>query len=175
MSASSVTQNFNLPIYNPEDITSWLTDFNGAMQLIDAALLAIKTAADTAEVDLTALEAQVNQLKTAVQTMSPDVEQSKQDIIGINAQLLNIAGEIATISSAVEGGIGETQRGVIGVGETTLTLQFEKTLTDNTLVDVYFGEFGLTPTNVVVNNVNKTVTVTVAERVSNVKVAVVAR
>ena len=87
MSASGVTQNFQLPIYNPDDITSWLTDFNGAMQLIDAARKGIKTTADTAEVDLTALEAQVNQLRTSVQTIGPDVEKAKQDITAINAQL----------------------------------------------------------------------------------------
>lgn len=172
MSASGVTQNFQLPIYNPDDITSWLTDFNGAMQLIDAALNAIKTTADTAEVDLTSLEAQVNQLKTSVQTIGPDVEKAKQDITAINAQLLTVAGQIAALSSAVELGVGETKTGVIGVGETTLTLQFTKEFTDESRVSWWFSQFGLVATNVVGNPANKTVTVTVPERSSVVKVAV---
>ena len=49
MSASGVTQNFQLPIYNPDYITSWLTDFNGAMNLIDAAMNAIKTTPELTE------------------------------------------------------------------------------------------------------------------------------
>lgn len=36
MSASGSTTNYNLPIYAPDDITSWLIDFNGAMEKIDA-------------------------------------------------------------------------------------------------------------------------------------------
>lgn len=36
MSASQKTTNYELPVYAPTDVTSWLTDFNGAMKKIDA-------------------------------------------------------------------------------------------------------------------------------------------
>lgn len=36
MSASQKTTNYELPVYAPADVTSWLTDFNGAMNKIDA-------------------------------------------------------------------------------------------------------------------------------------------
>ena len=36
MSASKKTTNYELPVYAPTDVTSWLTDFNGAMNKIDA-------------------------------------------------------------------------------------------------------------------------------------------
>lgn len=36
MSASQKTTNYELPVYAPTDVTSWLTDFNGAMNKIDA-------------------------------------------------------------------------------------------------------------------------------------------
>lgn len=36
MSASQKTTNYKLPVYAPTDVTSWLTDFNGAMNKIDA-------------------------------------------------------------------------------------------------------------------------------------------
>lgn len=36
MAASQKTTNFELPVYAPTDVTSWLTDFNGAMNKIDA-------------------------------------------------------------------------------------------------------------------------------------------
>ena len=36
MSASQNTTNYELPVYAPTDVTSWLTDFNGAMNKIDA-------------------------------------------------------------------------------------------------------------------------------------------
>lgn len=38
MAATSETANFKLPIYEPDDTTSWLTDFNGAMEKIDESL-----------------------------------------------------------------------------------------------------------------------------------------
>lgn len=36
MSSSQKTTNYELPVYAPTDVTSWLTDFNGAMNKIDA-------------------------------------------------------------------------------------------------------------------------------------------
>lgn len=36
MAASQKTTNYELPVYAPTDVTSWLTDFNGAMNKIDA-------------------------------------------------------------------------------------------------------------------------------------------
>ncbi len=38
MSATGKTTNYDLAIYQPDDVTSWLTDFNGNMEKIDAAL-----------------------------------------------------------------------------------------------------------------------------------------
>ena len=38
MAASQTTQHYQLPIYEPDDTTSWLTDFNDAMQKIDTAI-----------------------------------------------------------------------------------------------------------------------------------------
>lgn len=38
MAASEHTQYYNLPVYQPDDTTSWLTDFNGAMEKIDTAI-----------------------------------------------------------------------------------------------------------------------------------------
>lgn len=38
MSATGSTTHYDLPVYAPNDITSWLTDFNGAMEKIDAAI-----------------------------------------------------------------------------------------------------------------------------------------
>lgn len=38
MAATSSTPNYELPIYEADDTTSWLTDFNGAMEKIDTAL-----------------------------------------------------------------------------------------------------------------------------------------
>lgn len=38
MAASEHTQYYNLPVYQADDKTSWLTDFNGAMEKIDTAI-----------------------------------------------------------------------------------------------------------------------------------------
>ena len=45
MAETSKTTNYDLPIYKPEDITSWTTDFNGAMTKIDTQM---KSNADAA-------------------------------------------------------------------------------------------------------------------------------
>lgn len=44
MSATNKTPNYNLPVYRDYDITSYLVDFNGAMEKIDTAMKEISDA-----------------------------------------------------------------------------------------------------------------------------------
>lgn len=81
MSATNKTTYYELPIFIGTDVPSWLGDWNGAMTAIDAGINGVKSAADNAQntaasadnkVDaqaetITAMQAEINTLKQAVQ------------------------------------------------------------------------------------------------------------
>lgn len=68
MSASRKTENFNLPLYNADDATSWLVDFNGAMTELETHLTEMRNNLTTDGEDLDNLEKAVANLnKTASQ------------------------------------------------------------------------------------------------------------
>ena len=67
MAGSLKTAFFNLVKYAANDITSWLTDFNGNMDKIDTALNQNKTAAQTAQDGVDNLE---SEYATVVQTLA---------------------------------------------------------------------------------------------------------
>lgn len=67
---SERTSNFGLPLYTANDITSWLVDFNGAMNEIDTAMQGVKTIADQAGTDATGAAgsvAEINQTLVNIQ------------------------------------------------------------------------------------------------------------
>ena len=102
MAATSKTTNYDLPIYKPEDITSWTTDFNGAMNKIDAQM---KTNADKAgSAQSTATEA-----KTAAEQATGEAAGAAADVreltIKLNAALERITvleGEVLKVGDTVE-------------------------------------------------------------------------
>lgn len=87
MAGSLKTAFYNLVKYAANDITSWLTDFNGNMDKIDTALNNNKTAVDTAQTGVDNLE---NEYGTIVQTLS-------QHTITIDANEKAIAENSASI------------------------------------------------------------------------------
>ena len=65
MPASQKTPNYQLPIYAEEDVTSYLQDFNPAMQKIDAQMKANADAAAAAQSDADNLDTRVTALEDA--------------------------------------------------------------------------------------------------------------
>lgn len=110
MAASQTTEHYQLPIYQPNDITSWMADFNGAMQKIDAAIYAAaqsggssvevvqetgnsETAVMSQDAVTTELSAKVG-VEQIVQTIdaenpSPDNVPSEAAIVGTDFALSN--------------------------------------------------------------------------------------
>lgn len=184
MATSKETSNYKLPIYAPDDVTSYLVTWNGAMTLLDTTIANIQKMAEAAGADVTLVEASVDQLKDAVQQLNTSITKNAQDIqnntnsiAGVKINLATVETEVANLRQDVkdaEAKVGEVYRGVIGVGEDTLTVNAAN-VTDNSLVDVYTDEYGLVPKNVTVNVTEKLVTVKVDSRETTLQVAIVVR
>lgn len=184
MATSKETSNYKLPIYAPNDVTSYLVTWNGAMTLLDTTLANIQKMAETAGADVTLVEASVKQLKEAVQQLNNNVvknaekiQSNTEDIAGMKINLSNLDGEVVNLKAEVEeavGKVGAVYRGVISVGEDTLSVNTPNLAADS-LVDVYSDEYGLVPKNVSVNVAEKLVTVKVDSRETTLQVAIVVR
>ena len=92
MSATGSTTNYNLPQFEENDIPSWLTDFNSAMEKIDDA---IHKAADS-----NGEPSDYQQLKTTVSELT----QKMETVVAVLKTLNN-----AVIVGTASGGITATQ------------------------------------------------------------------
>ena len=92
MSATGNTMNYKLPKFEENDIPSWLTDFNSAMEKIDAA---IHNAADSS-----GEPSDYQQLKTSVSELT----QKMETVVTVLKTLNN-----AVVVGTASGGITATQ------------------------------------------------------------------
>jgi hypothetical protein len=92
MSATGSTTNYKLPQFVENDIPSWLTDFNSAMEKIDAA---IHNAADSS-----GEPSDYQQLKTSVSELT----QKMETVVAVLKTLNN-----AVVVGTASGGITATQ------------------------------------------------------------------
>lgn len=92
MSATGSTTNYKLPQFEENDIPSWLTDFNSAMEKIDAA---IHNAADSS-----VEPSDYQQLKTSVSELT----QKMETVVAVLKTLNN-----AVVVGTASGGITATQ------------------------------------------------------------------
>ena len=87
MSATNQTTNFNLPLYQENDATSWLVDFNGAMRNIDENMANISISANNAsekseenKTEIEKMKEKVENLGSEVMTLTSDVTLSNADV-----------------------------------------------------------------------------------------------
>ena len=87
MSATNQTTNFNLPLYQENDTTSWLVDFNGAMRTIDENMANISISANNAsekseenKTEIESMKEKVENLGSEVMTLTSDVTLSNADV-----------------------------------------------------------------------------------------------
>lgn len=122
MSATNATPTISLPLFIGTDKPAWLTDWNGAMNIIDSAIATLQTAEGgtaTALASLSqsveALSGTVSQHTTALQTISTAVAGNTGSINTINSLIGNgqpttedktIIGAINEIYSEIGGGDG---------------------------------------------------------------------
>lgn len=176
MSATNKTTNYNLPIFVGSDVPSWLTDWNSAMQLLDTAIGNVLTVANKANADIQLTEAELEEVKKAVDEALPIIEtattelaQLKLSVQGIGSTVDNLGRDV----EAIENNLGKIYTGVLSTGETTLTLAVDK-LTNDSMIDVYTDVFGITPTLIETDVKAKIIRLTFALQtdILNVKVKV---
>ena len=121
MSATNSTSTINLPLFIGTDKPAWLTDWNGAMNVIDGAIATLQTAESgtaTALASLsqsvTALSGTVEQHTTAIQTVSTATASNTGSINTITSLIGN--GEPTTTDKTIIGAINEIYAD-IGAGD----------------------------------------------------------
>lgn len=98
MAGSLKTKNYQLAKYAPDDITSWLTDFNGNMDLIDAGMQANKQAATQAQDSVDNLEAEYASLLTVVNGHTTSIDANEKAIAANTASIAELGDEVNNIS-----------------------------------------------------------------------------
>lgn len=179
------TENLNLPIYEPNDIPSWLVSVNETSRLIDTAygnlesdvtlnkqdILLIQTSIANIGDSITALTSRVGTNETDITDLETAVGGLNTLVTSLNTAVTNLASRVTSVETQV----GTRHNGVIGVGETTLTVSAPE-LTNDSLIDFYFGgNEAVTPTSWSSDIVGKTVTVSVPLRSSAINVSVVVK
>lgn len=121
MSATNATAVYGLPLFIGSDKPAWLTDWNGAMNAIDTAIAAAKSAADGAGSDVSALTLTVTTLSgtvdsqgTTIGTLSTAVTTNTGSINTITALIGN--GEPTTSDKTIIGAINEIYAMITGGG-----------------------------------------------------------
>lgn len=176
MSATNKTTNYNLPIFVGSDVPSWLTDWNSAMQLLDTAIGNVLTVANKANTDIQLTEAELTEVKKAVEEALPVIETATTEIAQLKLSVQGIGSTVDNLGRDVEelqGNVGVIYSGMLSAGETTLTLKAD-TLTRESTIDVYTDKYGIAPTLVEADAVAKTIRLTFAIQtdILNVKVKV---
>lgn len=184
MSATNSTPNYHFPIFIGSDVPSWLVDWNNAMSNLDTAIAEALLAGQTAEADVKLLESTVTSIQTAVTSLTSTVDATVEDVVELKGQMTaftaivnQLTADVQNLTArveAAEGKVGTVYTGIVGVGETTVTVS-TPIVTANSMLDVYTDEYGLVPTSVTGDMSAKTVTVVVPVRQSNLNVKVVVR
>ena len=98
MAGTLKTTFFNLVKYAANDITSWLTDFNGNMDKIDTAMNQNKTAAQTAQDAVDNLEAEYESLLSVVNGHTTSIDANEKAIAANAASIAELEHEVNEIS-----------------------------------------------------------------------------
>lgn len=97
MAGSLKTTNYQLAKYAPDDITSWLTDFNGNMDLIDAGMQANKQAATQAQDGVDNLKAEYESLLQTVNGHTTSISANEKAIAANTAMIAELGDEVDAI------------------------------------------------------------------------------
>lgn len=101
MSATNQTANLHLPAFVGDDKPAWLTDWNGAMNIIDGAVAAAQTDIDGVETTVATQGGQISSLNTTVGNHTTS-------ITALTDATTHNAGDINTINSLLGNGTPTT-------------------------------------------------------------------
>jgi len=142
MSATNATSNYNLPLFIGSDKPAWLTDWNGAMNAIDAAIAGVNTAQGGTATDLAALSLTVSGLSdtvsghtTAITSLTTSVNTNTGAINTINSLIGN--GTPTTTDQTIIGAINELHAEIGGgTSVTAAAVTYDNTTSGLTADDV---------------------------------------
>ena len=142
MSATNATPIINLPLFIGTDKPAWLTDWNGAMNTIDAAIAALQTAEAGTATSLAslaqsveALSGTVGQHTTALQTATQAIAGNTGSINTINSLIGN--GQPTTTDKTIIGAINEINAKIPEGGEVAADdVTYDNTSSGLTATDV---------------------------------------
>ena len=108
---------------------------------------------------------------TSMSNTSTNAVQNKVIKQYVDGEVSSLNTAISNLSSAVSTNAGELKRGTISAGDTQLTLVFDASIGENTLIDVYPDPFNIVPT--AISTTVHGVTITIDARAAATKFAVV--
>lgn len=145
-----VTENYGLSIYEPNDVTSYLTTYNSTMVKIDATIKSVDDQVQKNTTDLAAVEQQATSNHDEINNLTAEVSDNTTAIQGHTAQIAGqnqrLDQQDIKITAAEEklANVGSQYRGVLTANETTLAITIGNQI-DNILIDVYSSVYGLHP------------------------------
>ena len=101
MAASLATQYYQLGKYAPNDLTDYLTTYNGTMDKIDAAIHAAQDAADTAQAQADANLNNINALSQNLTAANKNIENLGKVQTAQGVELENLSAEVDKIKIGV--------------------------------------------------------------------------
>lgn len=104
MAASLATQYYQLGKYAPNDLTDYLTTYNGTMDKIDSAIHAAQDAADTAQTQADANLNNINALSKNLTATNKNVENLGKTQTAQQTEINNVESRIDVLERSVESG-----------------------------------------------------------------------
>lgn len=147
------TTNYGFPLYEPNDVTSYLTTYNETMTQIDGAIKVVDTQVQKNTTDLAGVEQQAASNHDEINNLTAEVSDNITAIQGHTAQIaaqnqrLDQQDIKITGLQGQVGNIGTMYSGVLSANEVTLAIAIGNQI-DNIVVDVYTSKYGLAPKTV---------------------------
>lgn len=151
------TPNYQLPIWEDNDVPTWLVGWNNTMTKIDSDMKSLQTQITTSDADITSIEQQVENAQDEINELTAEVSDLKTtttshtgSIQSLSDQMSQTNANVALLGNKVDQfgeAVGTVYRGALSANETTLAIAIGN-FSNNSLVDIYSSVYGLNPTSI---------------------------
>lgn len=173
------TTNYGLIIYEPNDVTSYLVNWNNTMQKIDESIAGVSTVAEKAKADILTTEQSLANANDEINELTGEVSDIKQELTATTARSQANAENITNLQTNIDNtndridnvamDVGERYTGILSTNEDTIAIA-TASLTENSLIDVYTDVYGLSPLTVVPDYDAKQVVMTFKAQATDVHI-----
>lgn len=151
------TPNYQYPIWEDNDVPTWLVGWNNTFTKVDSDLHNVQTQITEDKTNITGLEQQIatandeiNQLTSEVSDLQTTTSGHGGAIDNLNDQMAKTNANVAALGTKVDQfgeAVGTVYRGVLSANEVTLAITIGD-FDNNSLVDVYSSVYGLNPATI---------------------------